>query len=665
MRRAVRLSLPVLAGSLLLATLPTDMTGQSLPARVRVDLERAGHRDLAEDLADRLGRRSAVDRGQVEDLLERWSEASGGPERGLDWLSVARLWLKAGEPGAAREALDRAEAGGVPGGTIALDRARIGFLAGDTETAAEHYWRACSAANEASALEAWRDVEMLATPDEVERWDRFRRLPASQRDDCGFFRAFWNERAARSAMPVDERLEAHYARLRFAMDHYTRRGKAQDVSASGKLNARLGRTGAPRFDDRGLLFLRLGPPDETASMLGGDCHNPNVTWFYRFPDGNRMYHLSPLGGNDNWWLLSNLGEIFRCPVRGDGSIDRTRSPMIALPNVLDRLPPYILREIYSSRAQLDPEYARMAYRFDEFENVEVLQDERDLTWADGQYAVTEIPERPDVRMDVGLVHEWVAFRLPMPERTRMWLFLAVDGEELRDVDPRPEEGLEVVVTALDRDGRQERTTGRLDIPEPGSDVVVRLPFDLPPGEYETKVVVRAGPPRAPGEEDREPPSGGFTTGILNVPELSTTLPRLSGIAVSPDSGGSWAQTDAVALSPQPIHLTNPDGRMWIYFEAYNLTPGGRYTADVVLEPEDGDGPPFDLEFTGVARPGGRVVTPSGLRLDLADASSGLYRLTLTVRDLATGRVTLPSRTEIRILERDESRVANGAAGTGD
>ncbi len=662
MKPLFRVALPALLGLLLHALGPADLAAQSLPAQVQVGLERAGHDDFAEDLADRMEPRSTVDRGDVEELLEDWEQVTGGPTSALAWLTVARLWLRAGDAEAASEALDRAEAAGAPAGTIELDRARVAFLAGAADAAAEHYWRACSSANEASALEAWRDVEMLATPEEVERWDRLRRLPASQRDDCGFLRVFWNERAARSAMPVADRIAAHYARLRFAMDHYTRRGKAQDVGSSGKLNSRLGRTGSPRFDDRGLLYMRLGPPDETAAMISGECHQPNVTWFYRFQDENRMYHLSPLGGNDNWWLLSNLGEIFRCPVRADGSIDRTRNPMIAQAPLLDRLPAGILRQIYTSRAQLDPEYARMAYRFDEFRNVEILQDERDLTWADGQYAVTEVPERPDVRMDVGLLHEWVAFRLPMPDRTRMWLFLAVNGEQLQEIDPWPEEGLEVIATALDRDGHQERTTGRLEFPEPESDVVVRLPFDLPPGEYETKVVVRAGPPRAPGDDDRAPPSGGFTSGTLNVPEMSAPLPRLSGIAVSPDSGGSWAQTDAVSLSPQPIHVTNADGRMWIYFEAYNLTPGGRYTADVVLEPEDGDGPPFDLEFTGVARSAGRVVTPSGLRLDLAKAPAGLYRLTLTVRDLATGRVTLPSGTEIRVLERDESQLADA---TGD
>jgi hypothetical protein len=97
--------------------------------------------------------------------------------------------------------------------------------------------------------------------------------------------------------------------------------------------------------------------------------------------------------------------------------------------------------------------------------------------------------------------------------------------------------------------------------------------------------------------------------------------------------------------------------MWIYFEAYNLTPGGRYQANVQLKP-DGDGTPYDLEFTGIAPMAGRVVTPAGLRLDLAGARPGSYRLRLTVRDLATGRVTLPADTRIYLGDEEDAPAAD-------
>ena len=40
-------------------------------------------------------------------------------------------------------------------------------------------------------------------------------------------------------------------------------------------------------------------------------------------------------------------------------------------------------------------------------------------------------------------------------------------------------------------------------------------------------------------------------------------------------------------------MTNQDGRLWVYFEAYNLTPGGAYAATVHLDPEE-DGANFIL-----------------------------------------------------------------------
>ena len=648
--RPVRAIAAAAAGLSCLTFAPRHAAAQSLPAPVRVSLESAGHDDFAERLSDRMDPRRALDSGDVEDLLSRWERTTGGPSGDWDWLTVARLWLRAGDAGRASDALRRVSTDGLAPGLIALERARIGFLDGDPAAAAA-YWEACGVADELSTLETWRDLEMLATPAETEAWDRFRRLPAGQRDDCDFLRRFWNQRASRFGVSTDERVALHYERLRFAVDHYTRRGRAQDVAGSGRFNARLGREGAPRFDDRGLLYLRLGPPDETARTIGSDCYEPNVTWFYRFPEENRLYHLSPLGGNDNWWLLANLGEIFRCPVDGAGNVGWDRNPMIAQAPLLDRIPGEILHDIYISRASLDPEYARMAHQFNSNTSrfVELLQDERDETWDDGRYAVADVPERPDVRMDVGLLQEWIAFRLPMPERTRIWLLLMVSGEDIENIDPLPEGGLEVIITALDERGRQEHVTRRMAYPDAGNDVVARFPLDLAPGSYETRVVVRAGPPRTPEDEDRSPPSGAYLASSLTVPQFDETLPRLSDIAVSPDSGGAWAQTSAVSLSPVPIHATSAEGRLWIYFEAYNLTPGGRYTAQVRLEPRGG-GPSYDLEFSGVAQPEGRIVTPSGLRLDLADSQPGRYRLSLTVRDQATGRVTLPVTSEISIRE---------------
>ncbi|MFQ5529415.1 MAG: hypothetical protein ACE5FP_03625, partial [Gemmatimonadota bacterium] len=417
----------------------------------------------------------------------------------------------------------------------------------------------------------------------------------------------------------------------------------------GHLNSRLGRESRPVFDDRGLLYLRLGPPDETASFLGGECYEPNVSWYYRFPAGDRMYHLSPLTGVDNWWLISNLAEVFRCPVGPNGSIQQDRSPMVALaPNLAD-IPPSFLRDIYLSRASLDPRYARMAYRLGGFQTFEELENERDLTWSDGLYAITDVPERPDVAQDIDFVVEMVEYRLPRAETTRVWLLAAISGEDLdRVLAESGFDDAELIVSALDETTTEHtRFSGRLAPPESDGDVVARLPLELRPGSYSVRVIVRTGSARTATDIEGERPSGAYLETQLQVRDFSGTLPRLSDIAVSPDSGGTWAQVESVALSPSPAHVTNASGRMWVYFEAYNLTPGGAYAATVNLDPED-DGTPFDLEFSGTAESGGRIVTRSGLRLDLEDSPPGRYRLSLTLRDVATGRVTLPAHTWVEI-----------------
>lgn len=636
-----------LAGVWMLCAAPSVAFAQTMPNRVYLGLTADGHERLADRIADRLKPTANPSRKNVEDLLKRWDRASGGPHSGRDWLAVARLWLRADEASRARSALDRASAD-IPPGLLHLEAARIGFLAGDP-AAADRYWESCSVAGEETAREAWLDVDVLATPDEVAAWDAFRRLPAGQRRNCAFFARFWAQRAAASGMEVDERLRVHYERLRYSLDHFRRRGRAQEASSSGLLNGKLGRESRPVFDDRGLLYLRLGPPDETASFLGGECYQPNISWNYRFPDGDRMYHLSPLSGVDNWWLISNLAEVFRCQVRPDGSIVRDRSPMVALASSLSSIPAVYLRDIYLSRAGLDPEYARMAYRFNGLRTAEELQNERDLTWSAGLYAVTDVPERPDVAQDIRFSIEWVQFRLPRPEQTRTWLLVAVSGEDLYRIrEAGSGDEFELIVSTLNETtGAHARFSEYFSPPGRDSDLVARLPLALPPGSYTARVIIRTGATRNATDMDAKPPSGGYLETALAVRDFRGTLPRLSDIAVSPDSGGNWSQVREVSLSPSPAHITNDAGKMWVYFEAYNLTPGGAYAAVFHLEPED-DGDPFDLEFSGIARSEWRVVTRSGLRLDLSDSPPGMYLVTLTLRDVATGRITLPAQTRIEI-----------------
>lgn len=640
-----------LAGGILLLFPAADAAhSQTMPGQAYYDLVNAGHDRVARDLSRRLDLRSRPDRDDVEDLLERWEDDAGGPETGYDWLAVARLWVRADEPDRARSALRRAE-GSVPEGLVLLERARIAFLREDIEGVRD-YWAACEQRNEAAALEAWLDIEVLATPAELEEWDRRRTLPAGQRDDCASLRRFWNLRAFASGLEVDDRILQHYRRTRYALDHYRRRGRIPP-----RFSVRLGRPSNAVYDDRGLLYVRMGDPDEVAIHAGGECIEPNVSWAFNRPDGYRVYHLSPLGDADDWYLQENLAMLYRC-----GTWDR--NPMVAVSPLLVDVPPRVLHDLYLSRMAFDPGYARIANQAlnrigDDFVNLRVaeqLAEERQWTWADGEYAVTTVPERPDLDLTVNFAVEWLGFRAPRPGLTRVWLNGLVEAGTLRPAESDGEEEFRVgaVWTVRDSSGdflRRVPATFELPVPEsPGHDagLAIRFPMDLAPGQYVWMVALEDLVGRA--EED-DPAPGGYATGTLTVRDMSTDLPLLSDVAVSPDSTGRWIPAAGIRLNPSPTHATNREGIAWIYFEAYNLTPRGRYETRVVLEPVDG-GRTFDLSYPGDVPGGGTIVTNGYLRLDLSQTDPGRYRVAVTVRDFTSGVTTLPVRTEIVVVDRE-------------
>lgn len=578
----------------------------------------------------------------MADLLDRWSREAGGPETGYDWLAVTRLWLRAEQPAAAGEALARAE-GRIPQSQYLLDRARIAFLAGAGFGGDEDYWRGCSAAEDDASIEYWLDVQSLATPDEFAAWEAFRSLPPNQRDLCRLLRRMWNRRAAAAGSSIEDRIALHYERLRYAQNHYLRRGKKELT-----FTTRLGRPENAVFDDRGLVFIRMGHPDDTSMYLGDECFEPNITWAYEYPGGTRLYHFSPRGGTDDWWLIRNLGLVYRCGAAG-------RNPFNTAPTALGLIPAGRLTELYRSRSGLDVRYQQIAYRGGGVVVLQEMAREREWTLADGEFAIADVPDRPPVTGETLLVQEWLQFRAPTGDGTRVWLNAVVAAAKLTPVSEPgelPLYRLSAVWSLLTETGEYERKTYEFDLTseqELGKDdgIPVRLRADLPPGTHTSTVVISER-----GGQDANPMHGGYLTDSLTVRRLTGTVPILSDIVVAPDSGGMWTPGGGVYLKPSPAHTTGPDGVAYVYFEAYNLSQGTQYTTRVRMESID-DGEPFELSYPGESPGRGRVVTRSSLRIDLSQTEPGTYRMSISVLDHDSGLTTLPSRTEI-VVDSDGS-----------
>ncbi len=675
----------VLAGGLVVPGLVAPVHAQTMPAQVYFQLTEEGHEKLAERISKKLELRSDPDDEDVQSLLDRWEREEGGPDGGWDYIAVTRLWLRAGRAGRAEMALSEAEASGeVPAPILLLDQARVAFLSGRTALAAEAYWKGCEEAGETARKEYWLDIEALATPAEMEEWDRFRRLPITQTDLCAHLRRFWNERALASAMELDQRMSVHYARTRVALDNFRRRGGKKGPTFSN----RLGRPTNSAYDDRGLLYVRMGAPDRTTEFAGNpsigqtavsaECYQPNESWAYDYPGETRVYHFSTMSGTDDYWLIENLGLVYRC---GDPTASLAGSAGAQVTGVLSPVNEHrfvalgpaaalVLQDLYRSRQGVDPRYARIAQEMSDdlgqnpfnpstgistgseaLASQRILSQERTWTLADGTFAVDSVPDRPPVAADTRLLVEELQFAGPREGLNRVWLNGVVEAERLtpkQTPDGRLLYQVEARWVLVDAFGESQTLTSSFQATSSrklGRDesLPVRVAADLAPGQYRYTFLVRD----AHVVSGRPLRSGNFRKENLNVRELTAGAPALSDVAVAADSGGVWSPGSGVRIRPSPAHLTGADGVAYVYFEVYNLTPGGEYTTRIRLEPEDADaGDPFELSFPGDGATGVSRMARRMLRLDLQDSAPGSYTMQVIVTDEATGASTLPYYTPV-------------------
>ncbi|MFW6083808.1 MAG: GWxTD domain-containing protein [Gemmatimonadota bacterium] len=679
MTKATSRTIGSLGSALLLAATiaAVDLPAQTMPGEVYHALSRDGHEDLADHVRKKLDMREDPDEPDVREIVERWEAEAGGPGSGWDWVTVARLWIRAGSPARAELALAEAdETGEVPAAVLLLDQARIAFLGGDIRLGEQAYWQGCERADDGAALQYWRDIEILATPEELERWDRFRRLPAGQTDLCALLRRFWAERAMASTTSIGARIRAHYERVQYAQNNYRRRSGKKGPT----LSTEVGRPREAAYDDRGLIYIRMGEPARTTRFAGNptsmdneivsaECYQPNESWAYDYPEGTRVYHFTTFSGTDDYWLIENLGQVYRCgapEASGQGGGVMRLSPVNQHRAVqLGPAASLVLQDLYRSRQGLDPLYAqaaqRMSSRRDDgllntqgtraLESERVLQEERDRTFRDVRFAIRDVPERPTIDPDSRLMVETLQFRSRSRGKNRVWVSALLEGDRLT---PRPEGTafryrVDARLALVGENGEYETHDASFAARSPtrlGRDqsVPVRIPLELDPGEYRYTLTLRDGQAE-PGAR----PSGNYRRGSVTVRDLAGRLPVLSDVAVASDSAGSW-QPQApsgpdLGMVPGPAHRTGPGGVAWIYFEAYNLTPGGRYETRVRFEPA-GDGEAFDLSFSGEVPFEGQPRTRRVLRLDLADAEPGNYETSVTVTDEESGDVTLPHTTSI-------------------
>ena len=187
-----------------------------------------------------------------------------------------------------------------------LALARIAFARGEDAQGEQWFWEAVKQIRQ--PLDAWlvfEDVKYVVAPEE---WQTYRQLTLAN-EYREFFRQFWLRRDPMPAAPTNLRLAEHYRRLLYAEQHFVYDGFRLWFNNPDKF----GQIHWPDvyalnhiFNDKGLIFIRHGPPDERVFTTGSDLP-ANESWRYlrRGDQPEMVFHfmIDAVGGAGNNWRL--------------------------------------------------------------------------------------------------------------------------------------------------------------------------------------------------------------------------------------------------------------------------------------------------------------------------------------------------------------------------
>ncbi len=237
------------------------------------------------------------------------------------------------------------------------------------------YWRGLLAiANEEDANLYWHDLRPIAS---TETSAEFQRLPLEQKPE--YIRAYWQTMADQSFVNADERLAEHYRRLHYVMSNF--RLELPERRHYSSIDAYVPEWQSG-FDDRGVIYLRHGPPDETATFSGPEFER-NLSWKYEAADAEPMlFHFVSNEDVADYKLVRRLSDAVistNTAMAGQTLLDESAGSAAALnPSTLDAYDARILatqrvalQDLYRSRGHLDPDYDRVAMGLD----AQILQEE--------------------------------------------------------------------------------------------------------------------------------------------------------------------------------------------------------------------------------------------------------------------------------------------------
>lgn len=506
---------------------------------------------------------------------------------------AAWLW----DPVVADSAFSAYGAAGGGAARAALELARVRLAVGMREGDSLYYEAARS--EDSSVIRGLRaDIALIADSAQLAGFDAL--LPPAR---PAWLHGFWEERDLESLKPRGTRLAAHYerigaARVRFRLLTYPRRYELDELWVNRDAE----------FDDRGLVFIRHGMPDDTAGAVrAGAC--PNTSWLYRRADGNLIFHFVARENPDDWRLVETLANVSG----GAGATTRVRQagPTRSC-GAVDGL--------LESRAALDPIYGRLAV------SPSRMNWERELSMTTRSREIGTTTDSDALRYPHVLEVAWRAYGLlGQGGNGRILLLVSVPGRSLRQISQQPI-GYGFAMRLVGRSGDH-----LIEV-----DTVRRLAVRQAPGPedmltFVTELSAAPGTWRLGASLEQGADSSGqfFRDSDVAVPSSGGSL-SLSDIVLGATAGGRpWDAPDgSFPLSSTGSYAKGSS--IPIYYEVAGVAAGTEIETEITFTPEDDD---RGVTVTFTEQAGGAIErTRRELGTDQLKAGRYLMRMTVKTAD---------------------------------
>jgi len=522
--------------------------------------------------------------------------------------------------------------GPLPRAAVALALARVFTALGLPKAAEAQFRRAVDGIETpVDAAFVFEDVKHILTPDELRTYRTLRKAEAFR----DFFRRLWAIRDPLPAAAENARLIEHYRRLVYVEEHFAYDGFREwwnDPDKRDRLafpeGYRLGRA----FNDKGLVYLRHGPPDDRVATLGADVPG-NESWRYEATDDlpAMVFHFSTLGGA-NWRLVPVLlgPEMMSDRVAWGEPFTRGYAIYREPPDRRD-LSLLGFREEMRERSQADVDVGLTTDRHTWPAPVEALE----LPVATAAFRGAD--GRTDVRVWYAFPTAVIARRMP---------------EGARRVD------VEIGLSVRAPDGREafhRLDTRRLRLSDdPTGGVIDGFAFTAEPDSYRVALHVRPKGTNLLGAFRRNRRLPDFSRPVLAMSDVLAAR----NVAPAVADEGPFVRR-GLRIEPAPTLRFRTDRPLFVYFEIYHLTPGddGRthYTLTYTLTPvkprrrglfrRKQKGPTLTLS---AEHESAETAPVEYAEIDVSKVEPDAYFLTVTVTDRQTGRSA--SRTRVVTLE---------------